>query len=342
MSKQSNPALIGLFVVGAMVILVIAILVFSDGQLFSKKERFVVYFSGSVNGLSVGAPVKLKGVKVGMVTEVTLEYNSKEQGLMTPVYFEVELDLIASSGELSQLPDQQRINIMIQRGLRAQMAMQSIVTGQFYVELGFYPGTPTKLIRADSDVVEIPVVPSDAEEIRGTVSELIGEIRHLPLRALFESLQKTVDNLQIVTASKDFQNAPEAAVEALKSVQQTMTSANQLIEHIDKEVGPLSVSLKSTLADSRKLLLNLNREVTPLSHSANKTLASIEKTMARTEVMMQSVDGMVSDTSPLPNQLSAALVELAAAARSLRVLADYLQRNPDSIIYGKGGAGGRH
>jgi phospholipid/cholesterol/gamma-HCH transport system substrate-binding protein len=333
MSKQATPALIGGFVVGAVVLLITAVLIFSSNKFFTPKKLFVVYFSGSLNGLTIGAPVKLKGVQVGTVTGIVVQYEGNKLGLMTPVYFEFEPEKLASVGTLRKLPFEERVKALIERGLRAQLAMQSLVTGQLYIELAFFPNTPIKLIKADSKVPEIPAIPSDTEEIKDTISHLVTEIRRLPLEKIFATMLVAVENINKVTGSKAFQHSAQAADE-------TLQATHRLITHIDNKVDPLAASLESMLADTRKLLRRVDGQVEPLSASTKQALVSVQTAMEQAEAAMASVQNITGETSPVYNDLSTALGEISKAARSLRVLTDYLQRHPDSLIYGKGASRG--
>ena len=333
MSKQASPALIGGFVVGAVVLLIAAVLIFSSTKFFTPKERFVVYFSGSLNGLAIGAPVKLKGVQVGTVTGIVVEYEGDKLGLMTPVYFEFEPDKLASVGTLRKLPFEERITVLIEKGLRAQLAMQSLVTGQLYIELAFFPNTRVKLIKADSKVPEIPAIPSDTEEIKDTISHLVTEIRRLPLEEISTTMLEAMRNINKVTGSDAFQHSAEAADE-------TLQAAHRLIAHIDKKVDPMAASLESTLVDTRKLLRRVDRQVEPLSASTKQALVAVQTALEQAEAAMESVQNITGETSPVYNDLSTALGEISKAARSLRVLADYLQRHPDALLYGKGASRG--
>lgn len=333
MSKQASPALIGGFVLGAVVLLIVAVLVFSSTKFFTPKERFVVYFGGSLNGLAIGAPVKLKGVQVGTVTGIVVEYEGDKLGLMTPVYFEFEPEKLASIGTLRRLPFDERVKVLIEQGLRAQLAMQSLVTGQLYIELAFFPDTPVKLVKVDSEVPEIPTIPSDTEEIKNTISHLVTEIRRLPLEEIFATLLEAVRNINMVTSSEEFQHSAQAADE-------TLEAAHRLIAHIDNKVDPLAASLEFTLADTRKLMRRVDRHVEPLSASTKQALVSVQTAMEQAEAAMASMQNITGETSPVYNDLSTALGEISKAARSLRVLADYLQRHPDSLLYGKGASGG--
>ncbi|MGH8068193.1 MAG: MlaD family protein [Candidatus Entotheonellia bacterium] len=147
MGRRANPTLIGAFLVGALALIVIGILVFARGQFLTEKRTFVSYFDGSVKGLNIGAPVDFKGVRVGSVTDIRVDYMTNEGEFRLPVFIEIEPDRISQVGV--RKTREERLNLyqgMIERGLRAQLGTVSLVTGQLYVQLDFFPGTPAKLV----------------------------------------------------------------------------------------------------------------------------------------------------------------------------------------------------
>ena len=148
MNKKISPAVIGAFVLGAMVLIVAAILVFGSGQLFRRTKDFVLYFDNSVNGLRVGAPVKLKGVTIGSVLDIRLQLEKGAQVDKIPVIIEIDLEKLTSKGATAAaaVNPEGLHNLIVGRGLRGQLEMESLVTGLLYVALDFFPGTPINLV----------------------------------------------------------------------------------------------------------------------------------------------------------------------------------------------------
>ena len=95
MGRKANPVMIGAFVVGAIALAVVGIVVFGSGRLFADTTPFVMYFSGSVDGLSVGSPVKFKGVEIGGVTSIQLDLGEEAR---IPVWIEVDNKKIVAHG----------------------------------------------------------------------------------------------------------------------------------------------------------------------------------------------------------------------------------------------------
>ncbi|MGH8549459.1 MAG: MlaD family protein [Methylococcales bacterium] len=322
MSRQANPTLIGAFVVGAIVLVVTGILVFTDSKLFTERSRFVIYFEGSVNGLKVGAPVKLKGVQVGQVTNVHVELNLDQAVVTTPVFIEVDANAVTveSRDEPEALSDLTYV-ALIRHGLRAQLKSQSLLTGQLYIEINFYPGSPVNLVGGKSKYSEIPSLPSATDEIVSDIGTIIGKLKNLPLEEFFSSLVVTANSLEKLV------NSPDTA-KNLERIGEILSTLNAIATKMNTQVDPLVGELSTTVADTRNLVNTVNDQVVLLTKSTDKTLAQTQRSLA-------ALENVAGENSPLYVDLSNALEELSYAARSLRNLSDYLQRNPDAILFGK-------
>jgi paraquat-inducible protein B len=162
MNKRISPAMIGAFVLGAVALIVIAILVFGSGRLFRQTRTFVLYFDNSVNGLRVGAPVKLKGVEIGSVKDIRLLVGQGTAGDMIPVIIEIDLKKLtrrgaAAAAETTVDPEAMQ-KVIVDRGLRGQLDMESLVTGLLYVAIDFFPGTPINLVQKPGGDYDYPEI----------------------------------------------------------------------------------------------------------------------------------------------------------------------------------------
>ena len=158
MNKKISPALIGAFVLGAVGLLVIAILVFGSGRLFRQTKEFVLYFDNSVNGLRVGAPVKFKGVEIGSVKDIRLQLEKNQELNKIPVIIEIDLEKLTSRGATAVVAENRESfqEAIVERGLRGQLLMESLVTGLLYVGLDFFPDTPIRLVQQPAAITNIP------------------------------------------------------------------------------------------------------------------------------------------------------------------------------------------
>jgi paraquat-inducible protein B len=236
------------------------------------------------------------------------------------------------------------------------LQLQSLVTGQLSVQLGFHPGTPVRLVGGEGDVPEIPTIPTAFAQASATVQSLLERLEQLPLDELFAHLLRTVQGLDRLV------NAPEASA-VFPSLAHALTTLQQLLSHVDGQVpglldeaGGTATAARSLLIDTQQLVRRIDGRVTPLAEGVNATLETARATLRDGQQVLRHVDGRVArltdglvDTSEvaqatmmqaqrrLDNPLVSALQEVSAAARALRELADYLERHPNALLFGKGG-----
>ena len=327
MSKQANKALIGAFVVGAVVLAVIGILVFGSGKLLRDQETYVLYFEGSVKGLNIGSPVMFRGVKVGSVTDIMLQYNPKDLNVYIPVVIEVERDRFESvSGKKKK---KAKIRELIDHGLRAQLQLQSMVTGQLMVDLDFYPDEPIIMVSKEKDrYPEIPAIPSGLQKLTKT-------IENLPLDRIVNKLAESLDGIEKIVNSQDLQGS-------IASLKKALDSADKLLVNINRKVEPLVANIEVTSDAARDAFVQAEKTLAmeegvpgELASSIKETLASTRTTLGEAEQSLISVKDIIDEDSPVVYELNKTLEDLSSAARSLRMLTDYLGRQPESLIKGK-------
>ncbi|MFQ5684360.1 MAG: MlaD family protein [Candidatus Binatia bacterium] len=337
MSKEISPTRVGAFVMGALALVVIGVIMFGSGRLFQKTYQFILYFSSSVNGLNVGAPVKAKGVEIGTVTNILLALDAETGVPMIPVIIEIDLDKLTSRGASSAaLTDPAVFESLIHRGFRGQLAMQSLVTGLLYIDLDFHPGSPANFVQpAASRYKEIPTLPTAFEEAQSTVKKIMARLEKINFEPFMKSASTTVEGLNRLV------NSPELK-EAIRSLNTTMTDLQKLVKNLDAQIAPLATSMKNTsdaahgaLTNVQQAVRNIDDRVEALASSLQETSKSVRATMAQAKKSLSTVDSVIKDDSPVSQALANALRELSTAARSIRVLADYLERHPNALLYGK-------
>ncbi|WAC06192.1 MAG: MlaD family protein [Thermodesulfobacteriota bacterium] len=317
MSKKASKTLIGAFVVGALVLAVIGILLFGSGQFFSESKTYVLFFRGSVKGLNVGAPVSFRGVKVGQVTDIKARIDPRDYALsiavyiktnpgwLTPVAEEKTLDMILSSFERGKILQ----DLVTKKGLRAQLQLQSLVTGLLEIEFDFYPDTPITLLGTEPNVSELPTIPSDMEKLQMTLSKFIAKFDNLPI-------DEFVKRLTDIAAGVDrLINSPQTE-ENVRSFNATLKGLQRLVGNLNNQVNPMSTNIQESFKAAKAAL-----------EQAQKTLAAVE--------------GVTGDASSLRYQMGEALEQISDAARSLRVTAEYLDQHPEALIRGKKESGGK-
>jgi paraquat-inducible protein B len=326
--KKPSATLIGAFVVGALLLLAAAIIIFSKQRFFNAAELKVAYFEGSVNGLGVGAPVKLKGVTMGSVTRIVLQFDPELLAFRSAVFFE--------------LPTQQLLQMMItrpaknldanvllkrlihERGLRAQLMPQSLVTGQLFLGLDFFPDTPIKMYGVSDDARELPSIASSTEQILNNITSGLSDLNELPLSELAAEALLTLKKIEQTIN-------PQQVADALTALQKTLTDIDHLVQNIDQQLTPMATEFNSTMRESRVVMSKLDQQFESLGQSTDLTLIEVQQTLKLAQAALASFDAQTGVQTTLP----ATLKELSAAARSVRFLADELREQPQSLIFGK-------
>jgi len=241
------------------------------------KRYFILYFNDSVRGLSRGAPVEFRGIKVGQVLDVTLEFNREKLQFRIPVLIEFEPERLTLTGGTPN-PQERLVDKLVERGLRAQLKTGSLLTGQLYVDLDVHPEAPARRVVYAGKYPEIPTIPAPLEAVTEKLTKFVDRLEKLPLEQTTAELRQGLQNLR----------------DAIKQSQ-------ELVRHVDTDITP----------------------------QTKATLEQVERTLA-------SIERLTSSDAPLHQDLQRAIQELAETARSMRILTDYLQQHPDSILYGKG------
>ncbi len=314
MAKQANRMMIGGFVVLAVIILAASLVVFGSGKFFKKTVHCVMYFDESVKGLNVGAPVLFQGVPIGSVTSIILQVDPTKMQIHIPVIAEYEPEKFQVAGVGREVARDPRKNIaaLIAKGLRAQLGVQSLITGQLVIELDFYPNTPVTLTGHDKEYIEIPTIPS-------TSAKLAEALQKLDLQALEKHLESTLAGID------RFVNNPDLTA-SVKGLHDALQDARKLLSRIDRQVDPLANDLRKTSKDFGKLANNIDARVGGVATGVEKTLGAAR--------------GFLSEDSPVIVDLQNMMQEISAMSRSIRQLANYLDQHPEALIRGKGKPGG--
>lgn len=357
MPRRANPALIGGFVVGAIILAVTALVLLGGGRLFRHTRELVAYFEGSVKGVSIGAPVTFQGARIGAVTDVRVVVDDAKGTIVTPVFFEIDGGRLtdAVGGKYTAKADgQARMRGLFERGLRAQLEMQSFVTGQVGVALDFHPKAPIRLTGLSKDHLEVPTVPSDIEKLTRT-------IQNLPVEELAIAAKETLETVREIVQSPETRQTLRSLNNAARRSEEALAAAEGLARRVDGQVEPLMAEIRATaqsargaLAEAQATLTRLTPSVETALKTADSTLkdyqtlarntderlgkltVGLDRTLAGLDRTLRGADEVIGEGSAVRAGLETALDDLSEAAQSIRVLADYLERNPNSLVFGKG------
>ena len=352
MAKQTSKTLIGGFVVGAVVLIVAGVLIFGSGKFFQVSSKYVLFFPGSLKGLNVGAPVLFQGVQVGSVIDITLESDLENMVLQIPVTIEIHPKKFKVVRGKRASDPYENLPLLIERGLRAQLQLQSFVTGQLMIGLDFYPDTPVRLVGIETEYPEVPTIPTPLETLSKTFRDLnleelvnrvtsavkgIEELVNSPdLKGSISSLNSLLQDARKLVGNIDSQIEPLAT-----SLDKTLKDYGKLAQEVDEEVEPIGDEVEKTLTAYRKLAENLDHQVDPLMSSLHVNLKAAHLALEQGAKTRATAEHTLSEDSTTIYELNNTLREISAMARSIRQLADYLERHPESLLSGKGTEGGK-
>lgn len=324
--------MIGGFVVIAVFLLATSVVLFGSGKFFKKTDKYVLYFDTSIKGLSVGAPVLFNGVAVGAVTEIVVLADHEKLDYIIPVYIDIDPNSVLIVDGEKRISPEVMLPKLIDRGLRGVLTTQSFITGQLMIELAYYPETPAKLKYTIQETPEIPTIPS-------TTERLFQILQQSDFKGMMNNLEQSISGISKLV------NDPEI-INAIHSFRLAADNVKNATGKIDAHIDPLAQQVDGTLSDSRKLLHELDSQVEPLSSDLKKTTENFNKLILSANADLDSLTnsiekslegfrGISSENAPIIIQAEETLQNISAMSRSLRQLADYLERHPESILMGK-------
>ena len=327
MPKRPSSAAIGIFVIGSIALAIVALAVLGSGNLFRKPHRFICFFQGSLNGLRVGAAVKVRGVQIGEVAEIRVSLPPSEGRLKSragalgglPVLIDVDESQLVARGGTGKNLTAEALDRLIDRGLRAQLATESLLTGLLYVEVDLHPGTPINLmlVPGSSSYLEIPTIPTDLEQVQEAAMRALGKL----------------DKVDFVKLTQSFTDAAVAATNLINSrnIRETLISTQKVIKNVNTAVNSID-----------ELARGLNRQTGPVltsfrkaSDQANLTLEQATLALIQMKSTAAELHSTLSPDAPLIYRLDVALRDFSEATNAIRELTEFLQRNPSAIIRGK-------
>ena len=314
MSKHASPTLIGAFVAGAIGLIVAGILIISGGKLLlTDKTSYVLYFQGSVKGLNVGSPVSFRGVNIGTVTGIQLVVGEKESGVRIPVIIEIDnTKFLSDETGKPKIDDDDSINELVAAGMRAQLQLQSLLTGQLFVQIDFFPDTQVQLVENQQrnwHYDEIPTIPTPIEKI-GKLLERI------PVDKVLDQVLATIKGLEGLVNSEDLH-------QSIAAMHLAIDDFRKLVANLDRQVEPVATNVNLTLDDTRNAL-----------QKAGAALEGISGTLEQANLTLQSADELLNDEQVL-TALDNALNEITSAAYAIRILAETINNQPESLIKGR-------
>jgi paraquat-inducible protein B len=317
MSQRANPFAVGIFFAVAVSLFVAALFFFGAQNIFRKSERFVVYFEGSITGLKVGAPVTFQGVQIGQVSDIRLNMSGNNGDIVIPVLIDIDrnkfTDFVDNNNGVR--------DSMINRGLRAQLKLQSVLTSLLFIELDFYPGTPLRLLGTTTGNTELPSIPTPLQELMRNVDQM-------NINELIQTSRQTIIGIEKLVNSPDTQGSVTA-------LRQLLEHADEAVVHFDQETVPAVQELRKTLSQVALVSADIHKSYPALAAELEQALKETHQAVNRFDKVMSEAQFLLSEDSALYQELQKAAKDVSSASRSVQEMSDSINNNPESLLLGK-------
>ena len=329
MKTKISPAIVGVFVLGALLLGLVALLSFGGVNFFSQPQRFVVYFDESIHGLDLGSPVKLRGVRVGRVAGINVRYDAATNRSLAEVVCELNRNVIVDTqGRPIDVSDKSALQAMVDQGLRAQLGVIGLATGLLFVELDFYNphDYPAAAPLGDAKRVVVPAVLSTISEYQASLTEILSDLKRVDFAGLSRNL-----NTLLATANTKLQ-----AVDAARLSERWAKAADAVTSMAaDPEIKQSFANLNAATTDLRALIAKLDQQVQPSSDKLAQTLDEARRALTTFNAAAASAQRFIAAQNGLGEEADKTLEQLREAAAAVQRLADFLERNPNAVITGR-------
>ncbi|MFT5211274.1 MAG: paraquat-inducible protein B [Flavobacterium sp.] len=270
-----------------------------EEQAYTRKQKFVLYFKSSVRGLSPGAPLEFKGIRIGSVLDIKLEFDSENSTFRIPILVEIEPERIVDRTTVATPLDV--LQTLVDRGLRARLSTGSLLTGKLYVELNMYPDTEAKYLGdANTPYPELPTIPGAFEALTESIQALVAKVETIDVEKMGD------DIIGILGGTNDLLNKNKSE-DTVTDLQDSMRSFRGIMNQFE------DAGVEETLK------------------SANGLLDSLQTTISRLNLVLEP-------DSPLQYNVIRVTGELEETAKAIRTIIEMLERQPQSLIFGRGDA----
>jgi len=342
--KKASPKAVGGFVIGAVLLAAIAVIVFGSGRIFQDREKYVAFFTDSLQGLRVGAPVQFRGVQIGVVSEVFVQFDSSKLDFVIPVILEIDPNAVEEIGEVQDKPDQS-LQVLIEEGLRAQLAVQSFVTGQQAVQLFMRPETPIQLVETDLPYQQVPTIPSTFAEVERSVgavledvSQILGQLNDFFVENKSE-IQEGLTSITDTTADakatmSDLRKAAADVALITATLRENRDAVSGLVDNTNETV----LSYKS-LAKRAETIIEENRD------SLSQAISGLRQAEQKISALSETADDLLNEnrsgvrdfTSEGLYEIKNLAVDAQAAVEQFRRVMEEMERDPARFFLGQPG-----
>jgi paraquat-inducible protein B len=343
-NNKTNPALIGLFVLLAVGLMSAVILYYSANLFSGNKQTYNIMLRTNTAGLDIGAPVVLQGVKIGKVTDIVVGFNHQINQFEVQVNIVIDRNKVRWPMEIAQSNNDELRRSLIEKGLRAKLAMHSLITGKLMIQIGFHP--TSKLVLAGLEN-EIPSIPSTS------LNKLMEDIAALDFKKINDKIETLANGLErlltdgnklINGMDRIFNDGQMQAIEDELLV--TLKEIRITVNELNKQITPLTSNLNNVIVNTQQLLSKVDSKVDGISQSiisAGNEVGDLSRLLRKNiiplldslKIAVDDVESIIKKGSPLRVELVNALRNINKATLSLNEFADYLERHPEALLKGK-------
>lgn len=270
---------------------------------FQRRVKLLAYFPGSVEGLAVGAPVTLHGVRIGEVTDVKLVYDPRADAIVAPVSLEIQPGRIYGSAEAAKRGPLANVKILVAQGMRAQLQTINLLTGQKEIAFELVLNAPPAEVTVQGQDIVVPTAPGAFSGITTSVDRLLNNLEKMPFEQIGDNLNTMLAGLSKIT------NDPTLE-QSLASLQVTLTSLHDL-------------------------LTQASADAAPALHRLPKMAAALQNTLTSANQALAAANSGYGINSQFYRDLDRLLLQLNDMSQSLRVLADLLVSHPEALVRGR-------
>lgn len=318
MSRTANPVAVGGFVIGALLTALLLVIFFGGGHWWSSRERFVLIYDTSIKGLNVGAPVTIKGVKIGEVVDIKAHMYENSSSVLNSVVIEVDPNALEREGSTDEA---ELMDELVNRGLRAQLKLQSLLTALLYVDVDFHPDKPAQYKDVKTRYKQLPTTPTDLEQ-------LTRDLESIDLNKLGENFEQIVSGINQLINDKALQNLGH-------DVSLTLASVRNAADQLNRQAAAFGQRSEPLLAEGQQTLAQLNNSLPGLARELEETMAALRDASVSLQKTAANASYLTSEDSPLLYRVDRAAESVDRAAAQLNRLTESLERQPESLIYGK-------
>jgi len=343
--RKTRPAMIGLFVIGAIIITIGGVLALGGARWFKPSGTAILYFEESVGGLSAGSGVNFRGVRIGEVERVSLEIDGENADAIIPVRIRISPGGLFDNMQADSI--EEALDRWIDQGLSGQLHSQNLLTGQLSIKLDFRPDANARLRDRQTMEPQIPVVASEVEQFREALTEIdwramVGQVEDTltAMTGLATTLQDELSGAgesmsRTATATETLVDEVRVSLRTLsESTETSLQAFTDLNQDASASLNRLESQISESMTSIERLINHTEENLGARGDELSRVLSQTESTMVNIEQVTEQLSTLTHPRSAERDDLQRALRDLASAGATLRRFANMLENNPNMLFFG--------